>query len=249
MSSLNNRLGRVEAQTCAANLVTSDRPTANELWMYKLEEVTQRLVEYHHDEPAESKEYDSACMYAHRDCLKSEADARAAPDRVLFEAMGLDGGTWGWLQFMIREINFYSLLAANWGLPAICGDYGGGGVPQSKSPERWAMAAFYFCDFMKRERGVDVLARLREEACAGLGKDKHTDAEIAEFYRGRHEWAHIVCSSASLLKPELMSEPGEVGYTGAFHVEFLGRIRDAASQRRSCWDATHACAVEPVAGD
>jgi hypothetical protein len=242
MSSLNSRMGRVEAQTSSIALVTSDRPSANELWMWKLEEVMHRLVEYHHDEPVTSGEYDTACMYAHRDCLKSKADVEAAPDRVLFEAMNLDGaGVWGWLQFMIREINFYSLLAANWGLPAVCGDYGGARLPQSKSPERWAMAARYFCDFMKCERGVDVLAQLQKGARAELGGGEHMDEQIADFYRGRHEWAHIVCSSASSLKPELVDESGEVAYTGTFRAEFLGRIREAAARRRAYRDAPHVC--------
>lgn len=51
---------------------------------------------------------------------------QAAPDRVLFQALSFDAEpVWGWLQFMISQINFFALRAANWGLPTIKGDYGG----------------------------------------------------------------------------------------------------------------------------
>lgn len=249
MSALSNRLARVEAQT-SSGAALSDRPTAVEICLAQLEEIVLRNMGRVGGRHWVNAEYDHFHIYAHRLCLASKGDVKAAPDRVLLEALRLDGeSVWGWLQFIIREINFIVVLAANWGLPTIQGDYGGAdGVPLTTSPQRWAQAAVYFCELM-RERGRDVLAEVQASARTRMDERGMSEAEFADYLRGHNEWAYILYTCADVLKPELVSGYTEIRYAGDSGASFLAGIREAAARRREAWDTPHPSLGECMAAE
>jgi hypothetical protein len=218
-----------------------DRPTPTELWYWKLENTVWNIV----DRPRsffvareESKdEYDHFRLYAHQDELQTLKDIQSASDDVLLESLRLSNVQhWGWLQFMVRELNWYMLLAANWGLPGLRGEYGGNNSVRVDAAEgqRRALAALYFLDLMK-ERGMNPLAELREKAIR-LHEESNIpfdEAKFIEVLRKRDEWSCYVWTCRSVpLGPDVWGDAGPVQYDGEHGQQFLADIRDAALRRR-----------------
>jgi hypothetical protein len=89
-----------------AGRVLADRPTVVDICLWKLEEVVAGLVASGDRASlwVEDGKYDHFRLYAHRFCLTSKTDVQAAPDRVLLEALRLDGDSgWGWLLHQCRR--------------------------------------------------------------------------------------------------------------------------------------------------
>src|SRR5437763_10978279 len=95
-----------------------DRPSPTDIWLYKLVEVVGQNVEYRKGHNPQN-EHDQLSLHAHRHCLRTKEDVLNAPDKVLFETLNLDGNVWGWLEFMVSWLGFFSILAKNWGWPVL----------------------------------------------------------------------------------------------------------------------------------
>jgi hypothetical protein len=238
-STLSKRLEKVEAVAYVPE--SSERPTATEIWYRQLESVVAQIIKYprKRSEP-DAEEYDHFRLYAHQDALRTEEDVAAASDDVLLEALGLPNvENWGWLKFMVRELNWVMVLVENWGLPGLCGEYNPydakRGIDIASKEEKRAQAALYFLDLM-RERGIDPLAQLR--AMAASAKEKYqarTGEEIADesFIAAlckKSEWVNSVytCESVTLH----LSKGGEVKYSGDHRERFFAEIREAVARRR-----------------
>lgn len=124
-------------------------------------------------------------------------DVRGAPDSVLFEMMGLDPNQGpGWLEFIVRELGWHSMIAANWGLPVLK-------IPDGVTydtttvEQRRAQAVAYYLELM-RERGRDPLAEARtfaEQAKAGFRGRRGRDvggAVLARWLERRHPWLYFI---------------------------------------------------------
>lgn len=236
----------------ASEVFTSDpedRPTATDIWLHKLQDAVWRNVQYPH-KAADDGEYDHFALYAHRDCLKTKEDVENAPDDVLLEALGL--GTvkeWGWFKFMVRDFSWFSLLAANWGLPAMRTDYGGhlDATENANEDERRAQVAMYFIDLMG-ERGIKPLTEVRQLADTVKSKVKKgsniewSEEEFIKWLRGYNEWAYFVYTCGSVVvRPEVKGGFGEVAYSGQHRTQFSSQIREAANHRRDNWNAPRSC--------
>jgi hypothetical protein len=239
----------------ASEVFTSDpedRPSATDIWLWKLEDAVIRNVEYPHQPSAD--EYDHFALYAHRSCLKSKEDVYNAPDDVLLEALGLGAvESWGWLRFMVRDFSWFSLLAANWGLPAMRTDYGGhsDATEQADEDERRAEVCFHFIDLM-RERGVDALAQAKRFASAFKEQyQQKLNKEISEedfikWLRAHNEWIYFVYTCRSVaIRPEAKGGFGKVAYSGDHRAQFRSQIRAAAERRRRNWNAEWSCECSP----
>lgn len=215
------------------------RPTLLDIWLWKLEEVALGVaVKYRRDRPDPAKEYDHFYLYAHRFCLNGVEDVRRAPDSVLFEALRLDGSMWGWLQFMVRELGWHSMIAANWGLPVLVIPDGVEYEAVSEAARR-AQAVAYFLELM-RERGRDLLAETRSTVAslkAGYGGEDF-DAWLCDH----HEWLSYVHLYGDSPNPAaLLSKETEPRYPAGHADAFCAEIRAAAERRREVWDAEWSC--------
>jgi hypothetical protein len=223
---LHKRLKKLEGSIASK---ATERPTATEIWYYKLEDTVGSIVERWSGKSEPQEGYDHFFLYAHRDKLKSRDDVQNASDDVLLEALRLsDVKHWGWLQFMVREFNWFLLLATNWGLPGMSGEYGGnsGAKVIANVDERRAQAALYFLEVM-RERGLDPMAKLRSLA------DKIGEEYFKTILRERNEWAYYIYTCESnMIRPEALGAAGEVKYSGDYRAQFLTKIREAAARRR-----------------
>ncbi len=250
MSKLKTIAARYASALKAAEVVApsddaEDRPTATDIWLYKLEETVASIVKYPHllDKKKPDEEgYDHFYLYNHRLYLRTPEDVRNAPDDVLLEALGLHNvEEWGWLQYMVRDFAWFSLLAANWGLPSMRTSYGGNSAAteDANEDERRAQAAFYFLELM-RERGVDVMTDVRASAEAYKGKNNLSEEEFIMWLRGQNEWVYFVYTSESvIIRPEARGGFSRVQYSGGHRAEFRSVIRDAAERRWQNWNAPH----------
>lgn len=226
---LNKRLTKIESSVMGE---IAGRPTANDLWYYRLEDVVSSVVEHapKHLEP--TGKYDHFFLYAHRDTLKSREDVRRAPDDVLLEALGLsDVRHLGWLQFMIRDLSWHEMLAKNWGLPYL--NVGEDTKwSETTGDERAARAAYYFIELM-RERGCDPLEQLREIAQAYMVQHKIPESEFIQLLRANNEWSYYIYTCESfVISPEVMGTYNEPAYKADFGVPFLAKIKEIADRRR-----------------
>lgn len=222
-----------------------DRPTATDIWLYKLEDAVASIVKNPNrlnKKKPDGEGYDHFYLYNHRSCLKTLEDVQNAPDDVLLEALGLHNvEEWGWLQFMVRDFAWFSLLAANWGLPSMRTPYGGNSdaTEDANEDERRAQAAIYFLELM-RERGVDVLADVRASAQAYKEKNNLSEEEFTKWLRGHNDWVYFVYTCESvIIRPEAKGKVSRVQYSGDHRTEFRSEIWDAAKRRRQNWNATH----------
>ena len=69
-----------------------ERPTANELWLWHLEETASRVARHRGSRRRPEGGYDPRWQYGHRHCLRTAADVRAAPDGLRGEAGGVRAG-------------------------------------------------------------------------------------------------------------------------------------------------------------
>ncbi len=220
MSKLSKRVKKLEAQV-SRKLVSDAIPTVNQLWCERLINVAGSVVERYWKRVARgderTEEYDHFWLYAHQDILKTKSDVHKVSDDVLLEALGLSNvAGWGWLLFMVREFNWFCLVAYNWGHPSIRGEYGGPrDVKLANEEERRAQAALYFVDLM-RERGWDPLAELREMAQAFKEKAGISEEVFLEILRKKNEWSYFVYTCESVtIRPEARWLGGPVLYDGA----------------------------------
>lgn len=222
-----------------------DRPTATDIWLYKLEETVASIVKYPHrlDKKRPDEEgYDHFYLYNHRLCLRTLEDVQNAPDDVLLEALGLHNvEKWGWLQYMVRDFAWFSLLAANWGLPSMRTSYGGNSdaTEDAYEDERRAQATFYFLELM-RERGFDAMTDVRASAQAYKEKNNLSEEEFIKWMRGHNEWVYFVYTCQSvIIRPEARGGFSKVQYSGDHRAKFRSEIRDAAERRRKNLKAPH----------
>ena len=220
--------------------VGEDRPTATEIWYWRLEDVVWTIVSSHASRTTASRkaegEYDHFRLYAHQDELKTKEDVEGASDDTLLEALGLPKvENWGWLLFMVRDLNWFLLIAANWGLPGMKGEYGGnrGARVFAEEAERRAQAGRYFLDLM-RERGVDPLQEVRSYAATVKEEQKIGEEEFVRQLHALSEWAYFIYTCESvIIRPEAVGAAGEVQYCGSERAEYLAKIRRAAARRRA----------------
>ncbi|HYE14314.1 MAG TPA: hypothetical protein VD968_07740 [Pyrinomonadaceae bacterium] len=251
---MSEQLRRIAARYASA-LRTSERlaaraagcwPAASDIWLWRLEDVASTLVEHWKGKAKpDYGRYDHHSIYAHRYCLNSKEDVQNAPDSVLFQMMGLNPSQeWGWLQFMVRELGWHSMIAANWGLPVLqIPD----GVTYSTTTEeqRRAQSVAYYLELM-RERGRDLMPQIREFAEKVKAKVKERKGRKwgeDKFTRWLRQYIHwIYCLYAFADKPNppgLLTPPGEPKYVGDHRAEFAAEIFAAAERRRRNWDAPH----------
>ncbi len=236
----------------AAEVITpsgdaEDRPTATDIWLYKLEDAVANIVKYPHrldKKKPEEDGYDHFYLYNHRSCLSTIEDVQNASDDVLLEALGLGSvEEWGWLGFMIRDFAWFTLLAANWGLPSMRTSYGGNSTVtvDANEDDRGAQAAFYFLELM-RERGVDVMADVRTSAQAYKEQNNLSEVEFVTWLRGHNELFYFVYTCESVnIRPEAKGGLSEVEYSADQRTRFRPVIRDAAERRRRNRNAPHTC--------
>jgi hypothetical protein len=218
---------------------SAERPTYTELWLYKLEETVWSIIKYAspiRKQKQDDDEYDHHHLYAHDDVLKTEEDVRSASDDVLLEALRLGNvESWGWLRFIVRDLNWVELLAGNWGLPCLATEYSGAAARnlfRAEESERRAQAAIYFLDLM-RERGVDPLVELRQVVAAYKQEKGIDEAAVIEELREKDEWAFFVYTCESVIvRPGAKSKGGRILYDAEQQARFLGEIRAAARRRR-----------------
>jgi hypothetical protein len=242
---------RYHAALKVAEAFTSDpedRPSVSDIWLYKLEDAVCENVKYpNRSMYYKNGEYDPFLLYAHASCLQTKEDVGNAPDDVLLEALGL--GTvenWGWLRFMVRDFAWFTLLAANWGLPAMRTDYGGhaGATEAANEGERRAEVSLHFIDLM-RERGFDVLGEVRAPVEAYKQAHKLSEEDFIKWLRGHNQWVYFVYTCQSVaIRPEAKGGFGEVGYSGEHRIQYRSEIRAAAERRRRNWDRPRTCGCE-----
>lgn len=231
----------------ASEVFTSDpedRPTATDIWLYKLEDVVIRNVEYPHS--PSSDEYDHSALYNHRHCLKTKEDVQCAPDNVLLESLKL--GTvenWGWLRFIVREMGMTSLLINNWGWQQLKGSEALFGDDDTEE-ERRAQAVRYFLDLMS-ERGLDPLGDVRKLAQTIKDQIKEksgkewSESEFVAWLKGYDEWLYFVYAlNSTVIRPEALSKD-KVLYTDPQRTQLYSKIKTAAERRRRNWNAEWSC--------
>lgn len=241
-------------------------PTREEIWLWKLEDAVGNIVQERagcffggQSGGRPNGDYDHHWQYAHGRCLKSKEDVRRAPDRILFEAIGLNPSHWGWLQFMVRDQMWFSLLAANWGHPALVFHNHFMGVEGEEEGEDLRRAAAV-SDFLlvARSQGFDPRAEVREAVAefratglTVLGREMSED-ELRAWMKKDAEWEYFVHRFAEGPPPGASLSPaGEPRYRGDHRKEFAGQILDAAGRRRQFWSADWSCDCaesEAVAG-
>jgi hypothetical protein len=234
----------------AAN-AEDERPTPSELWLWHLEDTVSRIVEHSglRKRPDPRGGYDHSWLYAHRVCLRTRADVQAAPDDVLLEALRLPRvENWGWLSYIIRDLSFYSLLAANWGHPAVTTDYSPHepGAVQADRGERRAEAGRHFCALMREEYGVDPAAQVRAPLDEVRRRyERRTGKPLEEsalraWLRRRNESLYFAYAWQDVeFREGVRIAPGEVKYSGEQRARLLREIREAAARRRRDRHASH----------
>ena len=170
-----------------------------------------------------------------------------APDSVLFEAMGLTPSQeLGWLQFIIRELGWHSMIAANWSLPVL--QIPDGVTYDTTTEERRRTQAVSYLLELMRERGRDPLAGVRvtvSKIQALYEKEYGREAgerEVVEYLRGRNELSFMICTYGDRPNPPgLLTRPGEPKYVGEHRTQFAAEIREAAARRRRNSAAPWSC--------
>lgn len=228
---------------------TSSVPSAVDIWLYKLEDAVITLINHWANKKTPETGYDHFCLYAHHFCLKTPDDVRRAPDGVLFEAMGLDGkpNGWGWLQFIIRDMGWHSMLAANWGHSTLVIP-DGVSYGEVKEEHRRAQAVYYFREVVRDLRGRDVVAEWRSlmgrvcEKYEGIYGQPVPPERLAEWVKGRRELAYFLHVYGGNPPPaSVLSKPGKPAYRDDQAAEFRAQIREAAARRRAVWSADWSC--------
>lgn len=225
--SLSKRLQAIESQVSP---VVTGRPTAPELWRWRLVDTVAGNLRYpNRGNGWPEGKHNPFLLYAHQDTLKTDSDVRAASDDTLLEALGLPNvKDWGWLRFMVQDFGWFNLLAHNWNLPHVHSVFADDGVPDVS--ERRAVAARYFCELM-RARGVEPMERLRAIAAGFEKAAGTTDEQFMEILRQRYGWGYFVytCETATV-RPEAWCpehDPGKCLYAPDAAAEYLAQIRAA----------------------
>lgn len=230
---LNKRLERVAALVPDDELRDDGTPTINDVWRWQLmRSATAATVHFWlrgGESRPEPEEYDQHYLYAHRDVLKTREDAENASEDVLLEALGLSNVEgWGWLQFMVRDLMWFSLIASNWNLTVApdCDESLGFQDTPELEAQRRARVAFYFIDMM-REHGRDPLADVREAARVYMEQNKLDEAAFVEWLRDADEWAYIVytCESVALLPDVERNPSGRPLYDTKMQAEMMAAMR------------------------
>lgn len=247
MSSIRQRLAKVEARVEPPTPV--ERPTYNELWCHYLIFNVSTAVELYASARSDGRGLKHACesaddpyhLYAHHDKLRSRADVLEAPEDVLLEAMGCPPfEQWGWLHWMVRQIDWFSLIASNWGLEAIQSCFGQrfSDAAAPTDEERIAQAALYFLGMMRergRERGRDPVAEVRKlgESVKADYKETHgsvmSEEQFVERLRVHDEFAYYVytCESGLIRLEASARTPRHRSclYPADYVAEHLSRMR------------------------
>jgi hypothetical protein len=226
----------LKASSVVAPTPGGDRPTSLDLWLWKLEETVTRLVEHGSLRKRPEGAYDHNWLYAHRTCLRTREDVHAAPDDVLLEALGLPPvEQWGWLHFMIRELPWYALLAGNWGLPSILGEYGGtnSATVRANEDELRATAALHFLEMMS-SLGLDPRSQVQwlvdgvKRKYEGIHERPLSEDAVRDWLRRRNELVYYVYTCESVpFREGVKGPPAEVQYSGD-----IGRPSCGRSARR-----------------
>jgi hypothetical protein len=230
----------------------TDRPSVNDIWLWKLENVVKALADYHgkDTEPRNGEDgYDCRFMYAHRACLTSRAQVECASDAVLLEALGLAAPPLGWLQFMVREFGWCIMILGNWGWPTLPGGF----LVTDFKPEekRRAEAVYYFIGLMS-ECGVDPLAEVRAASAIVKSRFKEREGrdlgedEFVAWLRTRDEWSYFLYAFDG--RAVETPEPKQPAYDGAFREQFAREIQEAAARRRRYREAPRTCTCEAKPG-
>lgn len=228
----------------------SGRPSEVDIWLYQLEDAAATaVVKGAGKKPLYSGLYEPGVLYAHHFCLTTAEDVRLAPDRVLFEALRLDGGAYGlgWLQFISRELGRHSKLAAGWGLPVLVIPEGAT-YDAAMKEQRQALAAAYFVQIMRELRGRDVLEEWREFArrfsskFEGMHGQPLPPERLADWLKGRSYFLRCLLTFGGKPDPaSVLSAPGKLAYGAVEAADLLGRIREAAARRRVAWGVAWSC--------
>ena len=228
-------------------------PSVVDIWLWKLEEAVKPLVDHWGKNKSQphwgegGRGYDSFHLYGHRYCLKAGDEVSNAPDSVLFEAMGLDPSQeWGWLQFMVRDLGWHSMIAANWGHPVLkIPD--GVELGTTTEEQRRAQAVAFYLELM-RERGRDMLADVRalfdkiRARYRGIHGGDADEGALLDWAQRRNWALHtIYLYGGKPNPPHVLTKPTAPAYKGAQMVEFAAEIRRVAARRRANALAAWSC--------
>lgn len=226
------------------------RPTANELWLWHLEETASRVAQHRGSRRRPEGGYDPRWQYGHRHCLRTAADVRAAPDDVLLEALGLPGVyRGGWLDFMRRELWIYSKVANNWGLPsihtsepdALAALSGESTVVVANEDERRAYVARLYIGLMREEYGDDIAALVNKmvHAIKANHEREHGRPMTEDELRALPGFLHPLHTCGSFTFRDRVRGDASVKYRDAQRDELLAWVRRTAENRRRHRHAPH----------
>jgi hypothetical protein len=192
---------------------------------------------------SESRESEARGPYdfvAHHGLLQTPNDVLAASDDVLLEANGFPNvKNWGWLYFMLHNLEWFHLAASNWGVPTPVSYYGQRRRSDSAEPdddERMILGASYFLGMMC-ERGRDPLAELRAFAeqmkakCKEQRGEEISEEGFVEWLRG-HDLAlcAVYACESFEIRPEVKPPTEALGkclYPPDYAAEHLMKMRAA----------------------
>ncbi|HEX8178184.1 MAG TPA: hypothetical protein VF525_01435 [Pyrinomonadaceae bacterium] len=119
-----------QASRADAVPIVNDMPAIVELWRWRLvtavaaARASMQARQQHGGHKPEDA-YDHHWLYAHQDKLQDKSQIQSASDDVLLEAVSLPTvQRWGWLHFMVRDLNWFTLIAYNWNLSHLAFEYG-----------------------------------------------------------------------------------------------------------------------------